>query len=884
MGWSRFFRRKFWQEERSRELEAHLQIETDENIARGLTPDEARYAAQRRLGNLLRIREEIDAMNSVGIVDTLWQDLRYGARQIRHNPGFSTVAVLTLALGIGSVTVMYSVIRNVLLDPFPYADSRGLVDVLVRDLARPDAIVRGPLPVDEFRDYQEQSHVFADVIGADGESVIWTSDTGAEQFTIVHVTPNTFTFLGVSPLLGRTLGPDDARPDAPAVAVLSHRAWRSRFGGDPDVVGRPIVLDDRPRTVVGVMPPRFEWNVADAWVTERLERGAPDVVSTSRWFQARLKPGVALAQAEAELAVIAARRAREHPEQYPKQFRIQVVPVIEWVVGRYRTVLYTLFAAVGLLLLIACGNVASMLLARATAREAEMTLRAALGASRARIVRQLLVESLLLALAAAAVGSLLAYGGVEALTRVMPQQNVPRETVIRLDRPVLLFCLATAVFSTFLFGLVPAVHSIRRDLLAGLRQGGKGLAASRRGGASNGLVMAQVALSLVLLLGAGLLMRTFLALVHVDLGFDVANVVVVPFGFPAGQYEAAGKKQAFVSEAVERVSGLPGVVVAADVVGWPAPFAAFRTEYEVAGRPGPSPERAVVRMCSQNYVQVMGLKLAAGRALSPEDVRQAHKVAMVNEAFVRTVFPDRNPIGRYVTLPGLSSARDGVKGSERDALKDPTFEIVGVLRDVRNSGIREAASPEVLLPSTLSPGSVRTIVARTSMDPAAMLETIRREVKRLDRGVAVRTGGVLETEVRDSFHSQPRFVLLVLSAFAVTGLMLVAMGIYGVLAYTVSRQMREIAVRMALGAERGQVIRLVVGLGMRLVAGGVFIGTVASIGTNRLLVNQLWNTTPHDPLTFAVAIGVIALVGLAACYIPAARAVRVDPMATLRSE
>jgi predicted permease len=876
MGWSRFFRRRFWHDERTRELEAHLEIETDENIARGLPPDEARYAAQRRLGNLLRIREEIYAMNSVSVVDTFWPDLRYGARQVRHDPGFTGVAVLTLALGIGSVTVMYSVIRNVLLDPFPYADSRRLVDVLVRDLARPEAVLRGPLPVDEFRDYQEQSHVFDDVIGAQGESMIWTSEAGAEPFSVVHVTPNTFTFLGVPPLLGRALGPDDARPDAPAVAVLSHRAWRSRFGGDPALVGRTIVLDDLPRTVVGVMPPRFEWNVADAWVTERLERGASDAASTSRWFQARLKPGVTLAQAEAELGLIAARRAREHPEQYPKQFRIQVLPVIDWVVGRYRTVLYTLFAAVGLLLLIACSNVASMLLARATAREAEMALRAALGASRARIVRQLLGESLLLALAAAAVGSLLAYGGVEAVTRLMPQQNVPRETVIRLDRPVLLFCLATAVLSTFLFGLVPAVHSVRRDLLAGLRQGGKGLAGSRHGGARNGLVIAQVALSLVLLLGAGLLMRTFLALVHVDLGFDVANVVVVPFGFPTGQYATPGKKQSFVAQAVERVSGLPGVVTAADMVGWPAPFGAFRSEFEVAGRPGASAERAIVRMCGENYVQVMGFKLAAGRVFSPEDLRPARRVAMVNEALVRVAFAGRNPVGNYVTLPGLKSQPDGPD--------DPTFEIVGVLRDVRNSGIRDASSPEVVLPSTLWRGSVRTIVARTSTDPAVMLETIRREVKRLDRSVAVRNGGVLESEMRDVFHAQPRFVLLVLSAFAVTGLVLVAIGIYGVLAYTVSRQKREIAVRMALGADRGQVLGFVVGLGIRLVAGGVLTGAVASIGTNRLLVNQLWNTTAHDPLTFAFAIGVVILVGLAACYIPAARAVRVDPMATLRSE
>ena len=661
------------------------------------------------------------------------------------------------------------------------------------------------------------------------------------------------------------------------MAVLSHRAWQGRFGGDPAVVGRAIVLAGRPRTVVGVMPPRFEWHVADAWVTEPLERGRPATPAAGRWFQARLKPGVTLAQAEADVGLIAARRAREHPDQYPKEFRIQVLYVIDFVVGRYRTVLYTLFAAVSLLLLIACSNVASMLLARATAREGEMTLRAALGASRARIVRQLLVESLLLALAAAALGSLLAHGGVQALLHVMPQQNVPRETVIRLDRPVLIFCVATAVLSTFVFGLVPAVHSVRRDLLAGLRQGGKGLAGGfTRGGARNTLVVTQVALSLVLLLGAGLLMRTFLALVSVDLGFESANVVGVPFAFPEGQYETTAQKQAFAWQAVDRVRALPGVVAAADMVGFPPPFDARQSEFSVPEREASHAQRAIVRLCSEDYVGLMGLKLARGRLFSGDDVRGARRVAMVNEALVRTAFKDGDPLGRYITLSGLARLPRPVE--------NPTFEIVGVLRDVRNSGIREAAAPEVLLPSTFWPGSVRTIVARTSMDPTVMLETIRREMKALDRGIAVRVGAVLDDEVRESFHAQPRFVLLVLSSFAATGLVLVAMGIYGVLAYTVSRQRREIAVRIALGADRFRVLVFVVGLGMRLVLGGVVVGVLASVATNRLLAHQLWNTTPHDPLTFAAGVGVVLLVGLAACYVPAARAVRVEPMAALRSE
>jgi putative ABC transport system permease protein len=814
-------------------------------------------------------------LSTVGFLETLWQDLRYAARQVRHNPGFASLAALTLALGIGSVTVMYSVIRNVLLDPFPYTRSDRLVDVLVRDMARPDAVHRGALPVPEFLDYQEQSHVFEDVAGASGETMTWTSNEGAEPITVVHVTANTFQFLGVPPLLGRSIVPDDARPDAPRVAVLSHVAWRTRFGGDPGVVGGTIVLDDLPRTVVGVMPPRFAWNVADVWITEKLDRAAPDAATTFRWFQAHLKPGVTLAEANAEMNLIAARRARDHPEEYPKQFRIQVLMVIDWVVGRYRRVLYTLFAAVGLLLLIACCNVASMLLARATAREGEMTIRAALGASRGRIVRQLLVESVLLAAGGAAVGCLFAYGGVQALTLVMPQQNVAHETEIRLDQPVLLFSLATAAFSALLFGLLPALHSARRDLVAGLRHAGKGLAGGiRQGRISNGLVVAQVALSLVLLLGAGLLMRTFLALVQVDLGFDPANIVVAPVAFPKGQYPTASQRNRFARLARERVAALPGVLAAADAASWPPPFSGFRSPLEIAGVSEPNREQAIVRMGSEDFLRVMGMRVVTGRGLTEDDVERTRRVAVVNQALATRFFSDRDPLGRFITLPALREVSD--------AVADPTFEVVGVVADVRNSGVREAAAPEVLVPSTTRAGPRRVILARTSGNPALALEAIRREVRAVDRGVALPRGGLLEDEVRASFHAQPRFSLIVLAAFAGTGLLLVALGIYGVLAYKVSRQTREIAIRMALGGARRHVLGFVLRLGLQLVAAGTVVGLAASAATNRLIANQLWNTSPYDPLTLAIAVAVIVLVGLLACYGPAARALRVDPMAALR--
>lgn len=875
MGWRRFFRRAWWDDERSREIEAHLQIEIDENVARGMDAEEARYAAMRKLGNVGRVREEIYRMNTVGLVDTVWQDLRYAVRQWRHNPGFTALAVFTLALGIGSVAVMYSVLHNVVLQPFPYVEQERMVDVVVRDRDRPESIFRGPLPAAEFLDFQEQSRSFELVAGAIDEAMIYSTPEAAERVSVVRVTPNSFEFLGVPPLLGRGIVPDDGRPDAPPVAVLSHGAWTEYFGADPGVLGRTIALDGQMRTVVGVMPPRFAWHVADMWIPSRIDRAAPDA-ATGRWFQARLKRGVSTEAAEAELNLIAARRAREHPAEYPARFRIQVITVIDWVVGRFRRILYTLLAAVGLLLLIACCNVANMLLARATVREREMTLRSALGASRARIVRQLLVESLLLALAGSVAGCLIAGGGIRALVLAMPRENVAYETEIALDGPVLAFALAAATLSAFLFGLLPALHAARRDVLPGLRSSGKGMGSAGHGRVRNGLVAAQVALSLVLLLGAGLLMRTFVALTRVEVGFDPARIVGTPIAFAAGQYETAEARNRFLRDAAARVAALPGVEVAAVSNGLP-PFGGFQTDVEIDGVPMAA-DRVIVRLCDERFMSLIGLRLQRGRALSEEDVVQGRRLAVVNQALAAKYFPGRDALGGRITLSRFRTLPQPVA--------DPVFEIVGVMADVRNAGVRDAPAPELLVPTTIALPSRtgRVILARIAADSSVAPERIRRAIWEVDRGVGLRPGWRLDTEIARRFYAQPRFTLIILAAFAGTGLVLVSLGVYGVLAYTVSRQTQEIAVRMALGAGRGQVLGMVLRTGARLVAAGVAAGLVASLATNRLIVNQLWNTSPYDPLTVGLAVVVILAAALGACYVPAARALRVDPMAALRLE
>jgi predicted permease len=877
VGWRRFFRRAWWDQERVREIEAHLQIEIDQNLARGMPADEARYAALRKLGNVGRVREEIYRMNTVGLLDSLAQDIRYTFRQWRYNPGFTALAVFTLALGIGSVAVMYSVLHNIVLEPFPYANQERMVDVVIRDRDRPDAIFRGGLPAEEFLDYQQQSRSFESVIGANGEPMIYTTADAAERVSGVLVTPNTFEMLGVPPLLGRGLVSDDGRPGAPPVCVLAHRAWARYFGADPGVLGRTIVLDGNPHVVVGVMPPRFEWHVADMWIPSVFDSTAPDA-RRGRWFQAWLKPGVTTEEAEAELTVIANRRARLFPDQYPPRFRIEVITVIDWVVGRFRRVLYTLLAAVGLLLLIACCNVANMLLARATAREREMTLRSALGAGRGRIVRQLLVESLLLALAGSAAGCLLAWGGIHALVQAMPRQNVPYETQIALDGPVLVFALGAATLSAFVFGLLPAMHAARRDILPGLRGSGKGTGGSQgRGQARHALVVAQVALSLVLLLGAGLLMRTFIALVRVDVGFDTGPIVGVPVAFAPGQYPRGEDKHRFFREAAARVSALPGVQAAAVSNGLP-PFGGMSSDVEIGGVPAPAGQRVIVRLSSEGYLGLLGLRLHRGRGLTEDDVQQGRRVAVVNESLVARHFGGRDPLGAQITLTRLRTLADPVP--------DPTYEIVGVTYDVRNDGVRNAAVPEVVLPTTATnpTRTGRVILARLAPHGAASLDAIRREIWAVDRAVGLREGWRLSEEVRRVFYAQPRFTLIILAAFAGTGLVLVSLGVYGVLSYTVSRQRQAIAVRMALGAGRGEVLGLVLRMGLKLVAAGVVLGLLAGLATNRLMVNQLWNTSPYDPLTVVAAVLVIVAAALAACYVPAARALRVDPMAALRLE
>ena len=583
-----------------------------------------------------------------------------------------------------------------------------------------------------------------------------------------------------------------------------------------------------------------------------------------------MKRGVTPQQAEAQLNVVATRRARAHPAEYPQNFRVQVVNVIASVVGDFRSVLFTALAAVALLMLIACCNVANMVLARATTREREMTVRAALGAGRGRLLRQLLVESLLLSLAGAAAGCLLACAGIKALVQLLPQTPLPGEVQFGLDGPALAVSLGVAVLSALLFGIAPALYGLRRDLVGGLKSEGRGIAGGR-GRLRNALVASEIALSLVLLLGAGLLMRSFMSLISVDLGFDPRNVLVVSVAFAPGDYATRAAREQFYQRALQRIASLPGVEAAAATTNLPPFGGGYPSEIETPGRTRTGRSTALVQFCTEGYFRTVGLRVMRGRELPALAAGDAPRVAVVNQALVASYFGGEDPLGKQIWL--------AVPSIGPDQPVRTLFEIVGVAEDAKNDGIRRSTVPQVYLP-----GGGQTMLVRTFGNPSNSLNAIRTEIAAVDRAVALRQPDTLEELLRLFAYAQPRFTLIVLSVFAATGTLLVAIGVFSVMAYTVTCQTREIAVRMALGARRGHVMGVVLRLGARLLGLGVGAGLIASFATGRVIASQLWNTSPQDPLTIVLAVSVMVAVALAACSIPALRAMHVDPIQALRSE
>jgi putative ABC transport system permease protein len=814
-------------------------------------------------------------------METFGHDIRYALRNLRKTPGFAAIAMLTLALGIGASTAIFSVMENVLMEPFPYPDAQRFYSVFIHDTDRSEPGGRPAFIGPELLDYMEQNHAFDRAIANDQTDVLYRSGEGTERFDGNFVTPGTFEFLGMPALLGRVVQPADYEPGAPPVFVLRYKTWVKSFGADPAIVNKTFVLNGAPRTLIGIMPPRFGWGDADMWIPAKPSRGATAKVIAGAfqqhwWMLGHLKPGITVKEAEADFTVIAKRLAAVYPTEYPKHFTVYIDSLTNTVVGRFKATLYIVLAAVGLLLLIGCGNVANLLLARATTREKEFAIRSALGASRWRLIRQLLVESWLLAIGGAAVGTLMAWGGLKSLVALMPQNIIPAEAVIRLNMPVLAFTLGTAVLTALVFGLVPALKAARKDINDPLRDSGKGISGGfRHGRLRDAVVVLEVGLSLTLLVAAGLLMRSFVALREVKLGVQPDHVLVARLPLPADRYKTADQVTGFYRPLVQRLKALPGVVDAAETSTLP-PYGGIPSDIEIPGKTHAEKWTAMFELVSEGFFPTLKIQFLDGRGFTEAEVTGARKLAIVNQTFVKKYLGNENPIGKQVRIAQLAEFED--------AVKEPVFEIIGLAADVKNRGLQDPVEPEIWLPYTVTGSSFRGILVRTAKEPLTMLNAVEHEIWATDANVAVAIAGTMEGFISQFSYAGPRFGFFLMTIFSSIGLVLVTLGVYSVLSYTTARRTQEIGIRLALGAKGSDVLGLVIRMGLRLVGIGVGLGLIASLALGRVIATQLWGVSAYDAWTLTCVPALLIITGLLACWLPARRAANVDPLVALRYE
>ncbi len=882
------------------ELSQHLEDRYQELISGDVTEEDARRAVLRELNDgemfaqerprvVREARREPAGHGSGGrgFVASLGQDLHYALRQFQRNPGFALVAILTLGLGIGASTAIFSVIDNVLLEPFPYKDVEHIIYPRVHGVAQGPDEGRQGFSSDELLAFAGENHSLDGVIGTADDPVLYQRGAGVEWLYGADMTPGSFEFFGMPALYGRVMQPEDYKAGAPPVFVLRYKAWKTHFNGDLNVLNRVFVLNGTARTLIGIMPPRFGWYDADVWIPKMPHPGMSTGFAgmPERWFVlGRLKHGVTVEQASAELTDIVNPLAKLRPQDYPSQFQLFAVP-FGHAGAHIESTLYTVLAAVGLLLLIACVNVANLMLARATSREKEFALRAVLGAGQARLVRLLLIESLVLAIGGAVFGVLGAWGGLKFIVATMPPDSIPAESVIGLNAQVLAFTLALAVLTPLIFGLAPALQAARRDLNDPLRDMGRGVIGGfRTARMRDAAVVVEVAVSLTLLVGAGLLMHSFLAMRRVNLGLEADHVFKTTLLLPPDRYKTAEQVSAFVRSVLERVKAIPGVTDAAESSSVP-PNNSRDSKVEIFGKPLEKQWRAQVQNVSATYFRALRIPFEMGRGFTETEINDARKVAVVNRKFVSTYLSGEDPIGRRVKLAELESVAD--------SLREPSFEIVGVVDDVSNQGapgygrggLQAPIEPQVWVPYTVTGSGERSLLVRSVQMPMSLMEEVQQAVWATDPGVALMYPDSLDQMISRRWYAGPRFALLMMMIFGAVGLILVTVGVYSVLAYTTAQRTHEIGVRMALGAERANVLRLVIIRGLRLVLAGVGVGLVVSLFLGRAIQAQLWpGVKPYDPVTLASTVVLLLATGVLACWIPARRAARVDPMVALRYE
>ena len=889
LGWMRIVGARIWgwlsgrdaDEEFTLELESHLEMLVQENARRGMAPEEARRAARVRLGGMTQISERHREMHTLPLLETFAQDIRYGLRTLRKSPGFTTVAVLTLALGIGANTAIFSAIYGVLINPYPYKRANEIWAPTIVDLKTTQHDTWHRYSVEQFERIEKLPAVSAAMATAfDGQ--LLTGDRTPQAIDGVLLSPGAFQFLGVPPLLGRTLQPSDVQANGePApVVVLSYALWQYLFSGDPRAIGSKLVLNGVHHTVVGVMPPRFGWYTHNAlWLP--LPR-----YPLNRWTIpiVRLRPGVSPDVAAQQLHGLHELWAAEKPADFPKNgFRTALTNYMDMTVasGDMRSSLFLIFAAVGLLLLIACTNVANLQLARSSERTREIALRLAIGAGRRRVVAQLLAESMCLSIAGGALGVGLGWAATRAIVVFMPAGLIPNEARITVNVYVLLFALLVSVLTGVLFGLTPALQGSRTDLLEALKDGGRGSGQSMSGRRTRSvLVISEVALAVLLLAGSSLAVRTFIALENTKLGFNPDHVLDFGVLLPANQYKTLEQRNAFARDLLERIRHLPGVQAAAAGNGG-IPYAGQETTYSIGGQAPAQGEIIHVNLVSGGYQATLGTTLLRGRTLTDDEVQRGTQVAMVNEAAARLWLDGRDPLGAEISidLPKKITSPDVFVATSATS----SFTVVGILVNTKNWGLTEPTQPAVYIPYTLLAPPFRSFAVRSTGNEASLINAVQHEVQSIDAEQPVAYTRNL-SELIGADLEQPRFNLAMFGFFAMLGLALATAGVYGVVSYFVTRRTQEIGLRVALGAQSRDVLRLVFILSTRPVLIGLAVGLVASFVLLRLLQTKIFTTSTLDVASMLILTTVLGSAAAIASYLPARRAMKVDPMVALRYE
>jgi predicted permease len=878
--WRNLFRRSRVERDLDAEMKGYVDMLTDEHVRAGMPATEARRAALLASGGVEQIKEQVRDVKMGVFLQTVWQDARYAVRVLRKHPGFSAAAIITLALGIGATTAIFSIVDGVLFRPLPFRDADRLASVYMR--FTPQNMARGPLSMADYLDVRSSAGAFEEIAAHSGTRLDVIGGDTPEQIIGVNATPSLFTILGTRPLIGRTFLPDENKPDGSRVLLLSEALWKRRFNADPNIVGRTITGSGVAYTIVGVMPSSFRYPRADVefWanllITPPTRRG-PFMFTTV----GRLRPGATLTQAQAEMTTLSRRIEQAAPRDY-SNLDLPVVPLRDVFVGDSRTALLVMFAAVGVLLLIATVNVANLLLVRAASRGREMAVRLSLGAGRSRLIRQLLTESVLLSLAGAAGGIVLAYFGLEVL-RTSNASTIPRIEDVRLDTRVLLFTAFVSMAAGVLFGLVPALQSGRSNLTQSLRDGARGTTggvAKRRMHAA--LVAAEISLSLMLLIGAGLLLRSFFLLQQVNSGVRTPASQLVTMRVspnrarltrpPDNAFDAAATAR-YYEELLARVRQVPGVDAVAASEALPPLAMTWTDSFVIEGQnaaEAQSNPAVTIPTVSPDYFRALGIPLLRGRVFNERDTADSTPVTVISAEMARRYFRDRDPIGQRIKISGTGSP------------DNTRYEVIGVVGNVKYAGLQGDDEP-VYYRTTAQAANMRSNVVVRSTAGGSITQAVRREIQAFDPAAVINNVATMEEGLAESIAG-PRFRMLLIGVFAAVALMLAATGIYGVMAYSVAQRTHEMGLRLALGAARGDVLRMVLGQAARLAAAGIIIGLAGALMLTRWMSTLLFGVEATDPATYAgVACG-LAAIALIASALPARRAMRIDPIVALRQE